>query len=116
MALKHRHLGAMPGDEASLGISFFIAVQSYTSTGGSVPRSIRNNINCLALWRSKNIKELKLISEEMAGSVSPETFMEVYDFIMEDENPHTTMFVDLHKKPNHPSSFRKNYTEFVVDV
>jgi len=116
MALKHRHLGSMPGDEGSLGISLFIAVQSYTSTGGALPRSIRNNTNCLALWRTKNIKELKLISEEMAGSVSPENFMEVYDFIMEDENPHTMMFVDLHKKPHHPSMFRKNYTEFVVDV
>ena len=105
----------MPGDEASLGISLFIAVQSYTSTGGALPRSIRNNTNCLALWRSKNIKELNLISEEMAGSVSPEKFMEVYDFIMEDENPHTMMFVDLHKKPEHPSMFRKNYTQFIVD-
>ena len=116
MALKHRHLGAMPGDEGSIGLSIFIAIQSYTSQGSSLPRSIRNNTNCLALWRTKNIKELKLISEEMAGSVSPEKFMQVYNFIMEDENPHTMMFVDLHKKPNHPSMFRKNYTEFVVDV
>jgi hypothetical protein len=51
----------------------------------------------------------------MAGSVSPEKFMQVYNFIMEDEDPRM-MFVDLHKKPNHPSMFRKNYTEFVVDV
>ena len=116
MALKHRHLGSMQGDEASLGISLVIAVQSYTSTGGALPRAIRNNTNCLALWRTKNIKELKLISEEMAGSVSPEKFMEVYDFIMQDPSPHTMMFVDLHKKDNHPSMFRKNYTEFAVDV
>ena len=116
MALKHRHLGSMPGDEASLGISLFIAVQSYTSQRSSLPRSIRNNTNCLGLWRTKLKLELKLISEEMAGQVSPEKFMEVYDFIMEDPSPHTMMFVDLHKKDNHPSMFRKNYTEFVVDV
>ena len=115
LALKHRHVGAMPGDEASLGISLFIAVQSYTSTGSGIPRSIRNNINCLALWRSKNIKELNLISEELAGSVSPEKFMKIYDFVMADDNPHTMLFVDLHKKPNHPSGFRKNYTQFIVD-
>ena len=115
LALKHRHLGSMPGDEASLGISLFIAVQSYTSQGSSLPRSIRNNTNCLALWRSKNIKELTLISEEMAGSVSPEKFMKIYDYIMEDDDPHTMMFVDLHKKQNHPSGFRKNYTQFIVD-
>ena len=33
LALKHRHLFSMPGDESSLGLSLFIAVQSYTSTG-----------------------------------------------------------------------------------
>ena len=34
----------------------------------------------------------------MAGEVSPEKFMEVYDFIMTDESPHTMMFIDLHRK------------------
>jgi hypothetical protein len=116
LALKHRHLFSMPGDESSLGLSIFMAVQSYTSTGGALPRAIRNNCTQIALWRSKNLKELKLISEEMAGEVSPEKFMEVYDFIMEDPSPHTMLFVDLFKKPNHPSMFRKNYTEFVIDM
>ena len=116
MALKSRHIGNMPLEEASLGLRVFIAVKSYTSTGGALPRSVRNNANCLVLWRSKNIKESKLISEEMAGSVSPDKFMEVYDFIIEDENTHTMTFVDLHPKPNHPSMFRKKCTEFVVDV
>lgn len=116
MALKHRHLFSMPGDESSLGLSIFIAVQSYTSTGGSLPRAIRNNATHVALWRTKNMKELQLISQEMAGEVSPEKFIEVYDFIMTDPSPHTMMFVDLFKKPDHPSMFRKNYTEFVVDV
>ena len=106
----------MPGDESSLGLSRFIAVQSYTSQGGSLPRAIRNNTTHLALWRSKNQKELKLISEEMAGEVSPQKFMEIYDFIMSDESPHTMMFFDLHKKDVHKSMFRKDYTSFVVDA
>jgi len=113
--LKHRHLFSMPGDESSLGISIFISIQSYTSTGGGLPRAIRNNLTHLSLFRCKNIKQLKLISEEMAGEVSPDKFMEIYDFIMSDPAVHTSMFVDLHKKPNHPSQFRKNYLEFVVD-
>lgn len=114
LALKHRHLFSMPDEESSLGLSLFIAVQSYTSQGSSLPRAIRNNCTHLALWRSKNIKELTLISEEMAGEVSPERFMEIYDFIMSDPSPFTMMFIDLHRKPTHPSMFRKNYTEFVV--
>jgi hypothetical protein len=115
LALKHRHLFSMPGDESSLGLSIIMAVQSYTSTGGSLPRSIRNNATHVGIFRSKNIKELKLISEEMAGEVSPEKFMEIYDFIMTDPSVHTMMFIDLFPKPNHPSSFRKNYTQFVID-
>ena len=115
LALKHRHVGSMPNDESSLGISIFIAVQSYTSTGGSLPRAIRNNATHMALFRTKNQKELQLISQEMAGEVSPEKFMQVYDYIMQDPSPHTMLFIDLHKKPNHPSMFRKNYTEFVID-
>jgi hypothetical protein len=65
----------------------------------------------MALWRTKNKDELNLIAKEMAGEVSPEKFIEVYDYIMSDkEDRHVFMFIDLHKKDNHPSMFRKNYT------
>ena len=85
LAIKHRHLFSMPEEEASLGLSLFIAVQSYTSTGGgSVPKSVRNQVTALALWRTKNMKELQLISEEMGGQVAPEKFQEVYNFVMQD--------------------------------
>ena len=35
--------------------------------------------------------------------------------IMSDDR-HVFMFIDLHKEDNHPSMFRKNYTDFVVMV
>jgi hypothetical protein len=67
----------------------------------------------MALWRTKNSQELYLICKEMSGEVSPEKFLEVYDYIMSDEEDrHVFMFIDLHRKPEHPSMFRKNYTEF----
>jgi hypothetical protein len=51
----------------------------------------------------------------MAGEVSPEKFIEVYEYIMSDEEDrHVSMFIDLHKKDSHPSQFRKTYTDFVV--
>jgi hypothetical protein len=78
---------------------------TYTSTGGSLLRAIRNNATHVALWRTKF--ELNLF-QEMSGEVSPEKFIEVYDFIMI-PSPHTMMFVDLFKKPDHPSMFRKNW-------
>ena len=39
----------------------------------------------MALWRTKNKDELNLIAKEMAGEVSPEEFVEVYNYIMSDE-------------------------------
>ena len=117
MVTRHRHLGSFPDDEASIGLSMFIAVQSYTATGGGLPEAIRGNATHMALWRTKNMNELNLIATEFAGEVSPEKFKEIYDFVMEsDPSPHTFMFIDLHKKKEHPSQFRKNYLEFLVDT
>ena len=115
LCTRSRHQGSMPGDEASIGISMFIAVQNYTATGGGIPRVVRGNCTHLALWSTKNSKELDLICLEMSGEVSPEKFMEVYEYIMSDEeDKHKFMFVDLHKKDNHPSMFRRSYLDFVV--
>tara|TARA_R110000851_G_scaffold251429_1_gene403910 strand:- start:780 stop:1001 length:222 start_codon:yes stop_codon:yes gene_type:complete len=67
------------------------------------------------LWRLRNQDTLDLISKELSGEVSPEKFLEVYQYIMADEeDKHVMMFVDLFRKPEHPSMFRRNYTEFVV--
>lgn len=116
LATRHRHIGAMPGDEPSIGISLFIAVQSYTATGGGLPRAIRGNATHMALWRTKNQREIDQVSAEMAGEVSPETFQQVYRYVMSDPDPHTFLFVDLHRKKEHPSMFRKNYTEYIEDI
>ncbi len=117
LATRHRHIGSMEGDEASIGLSLFIAVQNYTAQGGGLPRAIRGNATHMALWRTKNQKEIDLVSAEMAGEVSPEVFQQVYKFVMSDADPHTFLFVDLHrKKDTHPSMFRKNYLEFIEDI
>ena len=49
------------------------------------------------------------IAKAFAGEVSPEKFIEVYDYVISDvEDRHVFMFIDLLKKDNHPSMFRKN--------
>jgi len=116
LATRHRHIGAMPNDEASIGISMFLAVQSYTAQSGGIPRAIRGNATHMALWKTKNAKELKLISEEFAGEVSPETFFKVYNYAMENGGEYPFLFIDLHKKPEHPSGFRASYLNFVTDI
>ncbi len=115
LTTRSRHQGSMPGDEASIGISMIIGVQNYTATGGGLPKAVRGNATHMALWRTKNKDELNLIAKEFSGEVEPEKFLEVYEYIMSDEEDrHVMMFVDLHKKDSHPSMFRRSYLDFVV--
>jgi hypothetical protein len=115
LTTRSRHQGSMPGDEASIGISMIIGVQNYTATGGGLPKAVRGNATHMALWRTKNKDELNLIAKEFSGEVDVEKFMEVYEYIMSDEEDrHVMMFVDLHKKDTHPSMFRRSYLDFVV--
>ena len=115
LTTRSRHQGSMPGDEASIGISMIIGVQNYTAQSGGLPKAVRGNATHMALWRTKNKDELNLIAKEFSGEVDVEKFMEVYEWIMSDEEDrHVMMFVDLHKKDNHPSMFRRSYLDFVV--
>ena len=116
LCVLSRHLGAFEdSDEASIGLSIILSVQNYTAQSGGIPKAIRGNCTHMALWRTKNKDELNLIAKEMAGEVDVEKFHRYYEFCMKDEDDkHAFMFIDLHKKDSHPSSFRKNYTDFVV--
>jgi hypothetical protein len=66
----------------------------------------------MALWRTKNKKELEDISQEMSGEVSQEDFYKLYEYAT--EGHHDFLFIDLHPKDNHPSQFRKNFNEFLI--
>ena len=115
LVIKNRHLGSFESGETPIGVSIFMALQNYTSLGNGLPKSIRGNATHVAIWRNKNEKELKLMSEELAGEVDKETFMKVYNKVMENpDDKHAMLFVDLAKKDNHPSQFRKNYDEFII--
>ena len=114
LVTRHRHLGSMPDDEPSIGLSLFIAVQNYTASGGGLPKAIRGNCTHLALWKTKSDKELKQVSEELSGEVSSAKFLEIYNYCMESGEPYPMMFVDMHPKKEHPSQFRLNYHKFII--
>ena len=61
------------------------AIQKYTATRGGCPRAVRSNCTHMGLYRTKNRDELNQIAKEFAGEVSPEKFIEVYDYIISDE-------------------------------
>jgi len=119
MAIYHRHIGQFDKPvhgHTSVGCSLFFLVQSYRCSTGGLSKAIRNNCTCMLLWKSKNEKELAEIQEEMSGELAKDKFMKLYNYVFESEDttPHDFMMIDLHKKDNHPSQFRKNFNQFLV--
>jgi hypothetical protein len=111
MVTRHRHLSSLPTGGA-LGISLFIAIQSYKASSG-LPKVIRNQATSICLFRTKDRSELKQISESFSGEVDPEVFERLYDYATKD-SPHDFLFVDLHKKESQPSMFRRNFDEYII--
>jgi len=113
LAILHRHLGPVEAEGGgALGISNYFLSQSYTVTVGGISKAIRNNCTSLILFRTKNEKEYSQIEDEIAGEVGKETFKKVYDYAVDE--PHSFLFVDLHPKKEHPSKFRKRFSEFIL--
>jgi len=110
MVIYMRHLGQLK-DGGALGCSFFFAIQSYKATHGGLSKVIRNQMTHMMLMKTKNEKELDDIAEECAGEVSKETFLNVYNRAVKE--PFDFLFIDLHRKENHPSMFRRNLNEFL---
>ena len=96
----------------ALGLSLFFLIQSYKAVAGGISRTIRGNVTSMILFANKNQKMLDEIAEELAGEVSPELFHKVFKQAIQDK--HDFLFVDLHRKPNHPSAFRRNLDTFLI--
>lgn len=107
---RHRHIGALPSGGA-IGCSVFTAIQNYRANSGGCPRVLRNNATTLAVFKMKDEKELEAIYEEVAGEISKDEFYSVY--AQATDEPYSFLFIDLHKKDNHPSMFRKRFNEFL---
>lgn len=119
LCIKCRHVGSFKDGSPPIGCSIFIAVQNYTASGNEgIPKAIRGNINCCAIWKTGNMKELDLWSTEMSGVIPKDKLLNAYNYVMEKDpnNRHNFLFVDLTPKKCHPSPFRMNYTDWILDV
>ena len=114
ICLYHRHLGGFtdPKEHGAIGASLLFNAQAWKTSVGGLPKALRNNLTLMILFKTKSEKELQEIAEEVSGEVSERVFYSVYDQAMQE--PHDFLLIDLHKKPNHPSSFRRNLNEFIV--
>jgi len=102
LVIKHRHQGKT--NDGAIGVTLLFATQTYTSNAAGLLPAIRNNTTHLLVFRSKNLKELDLIAEEVAGEIPIETFHKLHEFAVQDR--HDFLLIDLAKKDTHPSMFR----------
>lgn len=108
-----RHLGQLQ-EGGSIGVSLFFLIQSFKMNTGGLTRCIRNQCTQLILFKTKCSKELDDVAESCGGEISKEKFIQVYNYAIETGGSHAFLFIDLHKKPNHPSMFRVCFDKFII--
>ena len=113
LATYSRHLGQLQ-EGGSIGVSLFFLIQSFKCQTGGLNKVIRNQCTQLIVFKTKDNKELDDIADSCGGEISKETFIKVYDYAIETGGDHPFLFIDLHKKPNHPSMFRVCFDKFII--
>ena len=106
-----RHVGQMK-DGGAIGVSLFFMIQSYKAQTGGLNRVIRNQCTSLIIFKTKDKKEMEDIAESCCGEVDDTTFYKVYDTAIRE--PYDFLFIDFHKKKEHPSCFRRKFDEFIL--
>ena len=113
LATYSRHLGQLT-DGGSIGVSLFFLIQSFKCAVGGLNRVIRNQATQIILFKTKDEAELDDIACSCSGEISKEEFENVYNYAMADPDPYPFLFVDLHKKSEHPSMFRIRFDKFII--
>ena len=108
-----RHIGQL-AEGGSIGISLFFLIQSFKAQTGGLNKVIRNQCTSLMLFKTKDKNELIDVADSVAGEIDQNTFMDVYNEAIQDGNNHQFLSIDLHRKKNHPSMFRRRFSEFLI--
>ena len=108
-----RHLGQL-SEGGSIGVSLYFLIQSFKCQTGGLNRVIRNQCTQLIVFKTKDNKELEDIADSCGGEICKEKFIQVYDYAIETGGDHPFLFIDLHKKSEHPSMFRVNFDKFII--
>lgn len=113
LCLRHRHLGQFPAPRGgAVGMSLFIATQTFKSNGG-LNKAIRSNSTSMLQFVCKCSIELKQVAEAFSGEIEVEQFLKMYEIATNEE--HSFLYVDLHyKKGIQPSGFRKRFDQYLI--
>lgn len=106
-----RHIGQMK-EGGAIGVSLFFMIQSFKCQTGGLNKVIRNQCTSMCLFKTKDKQEMKDVAESVSGEIDEETFTKVYDKAITE--PYDFLYIDLHKKKEHPSMFRRRFDEFII--
>lgn len=109
LCIRSRHIGEFE-EGGALGLSIFMAIQSWKSNSGAYMKVIRNQATCIGLFKTKDLNELKDISQSCGGEISEENFYEIYNYAI--QNPHDSLFIDFHPKEE-KYRFRRNFNTLI---
>lgn len=112
LATYSRHVGQL-SEGGSIGVSLFFLIQSFKCQTAGLNKVIRNQCTQMILFKTKDEGELNDIACSVSGEISKEQFQDVYEYAMADPDPYPFLFIDLHKKSEHPSMFRIRLNKFI---
>ena len=113
LATYSRHLGQLK-DGGAIGVSLFFMIQSFKCQTGGLNKVIRNQCTSMLLFKTKDNQELKDVADSVGGEISEDLFNKVYDEAIGDGKNFEFLFIDLHKKKEHVSMFRKRFDTFII--
>lgn len=108
-----RHVGSLK-EGGAIGVSLFFMIQSFKCQTGGLNKVIRNQCTSMLLFKTKDRQEMKDVAESVSGEINEELFNKVYDTAIGDGSDYPFLFIDLHKKKEHPSMFRRRFAEFII--
>jgi len=106
-----RHVGSLK-EGGAIGVSLFFLIQSFKCQTGGLNKVIRNQCTSMCLFKTKDKQEMKDVAESVSGEIDEELFNKVYDTAIKE--PYDFLFIDLHKKKEHLSMFRRRFDEFII--
>ncbi len=108
-----RHVGQLK-EGGAIGVSLFFMIQSFKCQTGGLNKVIRNQCTTMLLFKTKDRQEMKDVAESVSGEIGEDTFNKVYDTAIGDGSNYPFLFIDLHKKKEHLSMFRRRLDEFII--
>jgi len=106
-----RHIGQLK-EGGAIGVSLFFMIQSFKCQTGGLNKVIRNQCTSMCLFKTKDKQEMKDVAESVSGEIDEELFNKVYDTAIKE--PYDFLYIDLHKKKEHLSMFRRRFDEFIL--